>query len=61
MLSILAGDIFRNTPVGPRFLGFKFIYYTSCLGLWRDAFKTWAWRRRNHKATLAADAEGVSS
>lgn len=54
MLSILAGDIFRNTPVGPRLLGFKFIYYCSCLSVWPQAFKTWLWRRRNHKETLAS-------
>jgi flavin-dependent dehydrogenase len=53
MLSILAGDIFRNTPVYPRLIGFKFIYYCSCLSVWPQAIKTWAWRRRNHKATLA--------
>lgn len=54
MLSILAGDIFRNTPVAPRFIGFKFIYYCSCLSVWPQAFKTWLWRRRNHKQSLAA-------
>ncbi|MDB5887204.1 MAG: NAD(P)/FAD-dependent oxidoreductase, partial [Rhodocyclales bacterium] len=39
---------------GPRLLGFKFIYYCSCLSIWPQAFKTWVWRRRNHKASLAA-------
>lgn len=53
MLSILAGDIFRNTPVGPRFIGFKFIYYCSCLSIFPQAIKTWLWRRRNHKEALA--------
>jgi flavin-dependent dehydrogenase len=57
MLSILAGDIFRNTPVYPRLLGFKCIYYGSCLTVWPQAIKTWAWRRRNHKATLASNAD----
>lgn len=52
MLSILAGDIFRNTPVGPRLLGFKFIYYCSCLSILPQAIKTWLWRRRNHKEAL---------
>ncbi|GAB2877986.1 NAD(P)/FAD-dependent oxidoreductase [Uliginosibacterium flavum] len=56
VVSILAGDIFRNTPVGPRLLGFKFIYYCSCLTLLPQAIKTWAWRRRNHKESLAAVA-----
>jgi flavin-dependent dehydrogenase len=54
LLSILAGDLFRNTPVGPRMLGFKFIYYCHCLSILPQAFKTWAWRRRNVKAALEA-------
>jgi flavin-dependent dehydrogenase len=56
LLSILAGDIFRNTPVYPRLLGFKVIYYCSCLTVWPQALKTWATRRRNHRATLAAES-----
>lgn len=55
LLSILAGDLFRNTPVGPRLMGFKFIYYCSCLGILPQAIKTWAWRRRNVKAALQGD------
>ncbi len=61
MLSILAGDIFRNTPVGPRLIGFKFIYYCSCLSIWPQAFKTWLWRRRNHKESLASAETGAST
>jgi len=49
LLSILAGDLFRGTPVGPRLLAFKFIYYASCLSIWPQAFKTWLWRRNNVK------------
>ena len=56
LLSILAGDLFRNTPVGPRMLGFKFIYYCNCLSILPQAFKTWAWRRRNVQAALRDDA-----
>lgn len=52
LLSILAGDLFRNTPVGPRMLGFKFIYYCHCLSILPQAAKTWLWRRRNVQATL---------
>jgi hypothetical protein len=52
MLSILAGDLFRDTPVGPRFIGFKFIYYTSCLTILPAAFKTWLWRRKNIRESL---------
>ncbi len=55
LLSILAGDLFRNTPVGPRLLGFKFIYYCNCLSILPQAFRTWAWRRRNVRQALASD------
>ena len=46
---LFLGDLFRNTPVGPRLLGFKFIYYASCISIWPQAFKTWLWRRNNVK------------
>jgi flavin-dependent dehydrogenase len=52
MLSILAGDLFRNTPVGPRLIGFKFIYYASCLTILPAAFKMWVRRRRNIRESL---------
>jgi flavin-dependent dehydrogenase len=61
LLSILAGDLFRSTPVGPRMLGFKFIYYCHCLSILPQAFKTWAWRRRNVKAALEGDEPGVTT
>ena len=54
LLSILAGDLFRDTPVGPRMLGFKFIYYCNCISILPQAFKTWAWRRRNVKEAIQA-------
>ena len=60
LLSILAGDIFRDTPVYPRLLGFKVIYYLSCLRLWPQALRTWLWRRNNHRSTLAAETAAPS-
>ena len=51
-LSILAGDLFRDTPIGPRMLGFKLIYYCNCLSILPQAIRTWAWRRRNVKDAL---------
>jgi flavin-dependent dehydrogenase len=56
LLSILAGDLFRNTPVWPRLMGFKFIYYCSCISILPQAIKTWAWRRRN--VAMAAQEAG---
>ncbi len=59
LLSILAGDLFRNTPVGPRLIGFKFIYYASCLTVWPQAVKNWLWRRRNIQQVLADKPTGA--
>ena len=56
MLSILAGDLFRDTPVGPRLIGFKFIYYTSCLTILPAAFKMWLRRRRNIREALKEES-----
>ena len=55
LLSILAGDLFRDTPVGPRMLAFKVIYYANCLSILPQAFKTWVWRRRNVQNALQED------
>lgn len=53
LLSILAGDLFRNTPVGPRMMGFKVIYYAACVSILPQAVRTWLWRRGNLKDSLA--------
>ena len=49
LLSVLAGDIFRNTPIHMRLLLFKTIYYlTSAANLKRS----WAaWRQRKRAIT----------
>jgi flavin-dependent dehydrogenase len=52
IVSILAGDLFRDTPVGLRFFGFKLAYYISCLRIYPQALRTWIWRRRNVKDAL---------
>ena len=54
LISILAGDLFRKTPIWPRLMGFKLIYYISCITILPQAFRTWAWRRKNLKESLAA-------
>ncbi|MFT3735867.1 MAG: NAD(P)/FAD-dependent oxidoreductase [Rhodocyclaceae bacterium] len=45
LISILAGDLFRDTPIWPRLLGFKFLYYAYCVRIFPKALKTWLWRR----------------
>jgi flavin-dependent dehydrogenase len=52
VLSILAGDLFRETPVGPRLIAFKFIYYMSSLSILPAALKMWLRRRRNIRESL---------
>ncbi|MEO8152616.1 MAG: NAD(P)/FAD-dependent oxidoreductase [Rhizobacter sp.] len=59
LLSILAGDLFRDTPVWPRLIGFKFIYYCSCISIWPQAFKAWVWRRRNVKMAAGDQPTGA--
>ena len=58
LLSILAGDLFRSTPVGPRMLGFKLTYYISCLTILPQAVKTFLWRRNNiRRELMVSEAE----
>jgi hypothetical protein len=46
ILSVLAGDIFRGTPLGLRLLAFKFFYYLhSALNL-RASLMAWKQRKR---------------
>jgi hypothetical protein len=59
LLSILAGDLFRNTPVWPRLMGFKFIYYVHCVSIWPEAFKAWLWRRGNVKKAASEQVSGA--
>ena len=56
MLSLLAGDLFRNTPIGPKLIGFKFIYYIACLTTLPAVFKLWLQRRRNLRESLKDEA-----
>jgi flavin-dependent dehydrogenase len=44
LLSVLAGDIYRDTPIGPSLLLFKAVYYFYSIRNLRQTFA--AWRRR---------------
>jgi 2-polyprenyl-6-methoxyphenol hydroxylase-like FAD-dependent oxidoreductase len=46
LLAVLAGDIFRGTPIGGRIAAFKAIYYVGCALDWRRTWRAW-WRRRH--------------
>lgn len=46
ILSVLAGDIFRGTPLGLRLLAFKFVYYFYSLLSLRESLRAWKQRKR---------------
>ena len=46
VISVLAGDVFRNSPIGARILAFKLVYYLNNLVKPLRGFS--AWRRRKH-------------
>jgi hypothetical protein len=46
ILSVLAGDIFRGTPVGLRLWVFKFAYYLNSVRTLRRSLM--AWKQRKH-------------
>jgi flavin-dependent dehydrogenase len=53
ILSVLAGDVFRNTPVGRRLMLFKALYYLSNTIHFRRTFAAWRMRRRAVREALA--------
>jgi flavin-dependent dehydrogenase len=46
ILSVLAGDIFRGTPVGLRLLVFKFVYYLNSVRTLRKSLMAWKQRKQ---------------
>jgi flavin-dependent dehydrogenase len=52
LLSILAGDLFRNTPIRSRLVGFKVIYYLSALTILPASLRMWLKRRRDIETSL---------
>jgi len=47
VLSLLAGDIFGRSPIGPRLACFKLLYYATSLFHLRSGIRSWRMRRRN--------------
>lgn len=47
VLSVLAGDVFRRTPVRTRLVAFKAIYYLTSLTMLKSSVRAWKQRRRN--------------
>lgn len=55
LLSVLAGDIFGKTPIGPSLLVFKTLYYAGNAFQPRRAFTAWKTRRHNIRAVQDAE------
>ena len=53
ILSVLAGDIFRGTPIGTRLLVFKFFYYLHSVRGFRESLMEWKQRKRAIRETDA--------
>ncbi|HWK44495.1 MAG TPA: NAD(P)/FAD-dependent oxidoreductase [Stellaceae bacterium] len=47
LLSLLAGDVFRPSPIFARLVIFKLIYYSKTVRSWRESFAAWRRRRDN--------------
>jgi 2-polyprenyl-6-methoxyphenol hydroxylase-like FAD-dependent oxidoreductase len=58
LLSILAGDIFRGTPLGSRVLAFKAVYYLKNLFNPKRTLAAWKRRRRFIQDTAVTEATG---
>lgn len=51
LLSLMAGDIFRNSPAHTRLILFKIIYFLSSLRMFKTSFLAWRKRRAEAKAS----------
>ena len=58
LLSVLAGDVFGNTPIRGPLLLFKGLYYTASLLNLSRTFKAWRMRKHNIRAVEESGAAG---
>jgi len=54
LLSVLAGDVFGKTRIGPRLLAFKALYYGISLANMRRTYNAWKKRKNNIRPADAA-------
>ncbi|MDE1928693.1 MAG: tryptophan 7-halogenase [Burkholderiales bacterium] len=59
VLSVLAGDIYGGSPIGPSVLFFKFAYYVGAIRRARASWDVWRARRRNLAASGPIEGENV--
>lgn len=56
LLSLLAGDVYARSPIGPSLLVFKALYYLLSLADPRFALRAWRRRRSSLRETANAGA-----
>ncbi len=61
LLSVLAGDIFGKTPIGPSLMAFKFVYYVVSLLNIKRTFTAWRNRKHNIRGNEAEIAKGITN
>ncbi|HEU4621783.1 MAG TPA: NAD(P)/FAD-dependent oxidoreductase [Burkholderiaceae bacterium] len=60
LLSVLAGDIFRGTPIWPSLYVLKGLYYAFSIANWRRTWTAWRRRRANIREPLTAHAASAT-
>jgi flavin-dependent dehydrogenase len=56
LLALLAGDVFRPSPIHARLIVFKMVYFLSCLRRFKSSFRAWRQRRANIRAAASEAA-----
>ena len=59
VLSVLAGDVYGKSPIGPSLLFFKLAYYVGAARHWRASWQAWRARRRTLADVGAIPGENV--
>ncbi len=59
VLSVLAGDVYGGSPIGPSLLFFKAVYLLGTLGRWRASLAAWRHRRLNIRDVGTIPGENV--
>jgi flavin-dependent dehydrogenase len=59
VLSVLAGDIYGQSPIQPSLLFFKIVYYVGAIKRWKASWALWQARRRQVRDAGAIPGENV--
>ena len=61
VISLLAGDVYRDIGARSRFFLFKFFYYMFGLQKWRDTYRLWRKRVRNPNVEFRGGTTAVDA